>query len=89
MGNFGGSLNLTPRQTQILRLISRGVTDKEIASTLGISVKTVQTHLYRLYRKLGVTNRAHAVTLWLHSQSDESHAAPEQARRESTGSSQR
>jgi DNA-binding CsgD family transcriptional regulator len=29
MGNFGGSLNLTPRQTQILRLISRGVTDRE------------------------------------------------------------
>src|SRR5256714_1222462 len=51
----------TPRQVQILELASQGQSDKEIAIALGISIHTVRSHLQRLYRTHGLTNRAEAV----------------------------
>jgi DNA-binding CsgD family transcriptional regulator len=57
------SRRFSPRQAEIIRLIATGASDKEIASTLGISVPTVRTHLQRLYRDLGLRNRAAAVAL--------------------------
>ena len=54
----------TARQGQILELAAQGQSDKEIAVALGISVHTVRSHLQRLYRTHGLTNRAEAVAAW-------------------------
>jgi DNA-binding CsgD family transcriptional regulator len=48
---------LTPREKEIATLAARGVADTEIARRLGLSVRTVETHLHRCYSKLGVTGR--------------------------------
>lgn len=53
---------LTQRELQILDLLSRGVTVKQVASRLGLSPRTVETHISKLYRKLGVRNRVQAVS---------------------------
>lgn len=49
---------LSPRETEVLRLIALGYTSAEIAVKLHLSRRTVETHRARLYGKLGVTNRA-------------------------------
>ena len=51
---------LTPREVEVLRLISAGLTNQEIANQLVISVVTVKRHISNLYGKLGVTNRTMA-----------------------------
>ena len=48
---------LTPRERQIAALAAQGHADLVIAERLVISVRTVQTHLARVYAKLGVTGR--------------------------------
>jgi DNA-binding CsgD family transcriptional regulator len=50
--------DLTPQQQQIIRLAARGLTNKEIAEQLFLSPRTVATHLYRSFPKLGITARA-------------------------------
>jgi len=52
---------LAPREQQNIDLISRGQTDKAIAAELSLSVRTVRTHLERLYRKQDLHSRAEAV----------------------------
>jgi DNA-binding CsgD family transcriptional regulator len=52
---------LSPRQQQILQLLSGGMSNKEIARTLGLTAGTVKQHVHALFRKLGVTNRTMAV----------------------------
>jgi DNA-binding CsgD family transcriptional regulator len=49
---------LTPVEERIARLASTGQTNREIASALFISVKTVEDNLSRIYRKLGIRSRA-------------------------------
>ena len=44
----------------MLRLLADGLTDREIADRLGISPRTVETHVGNVLRKLGVRNRAQA-----------------------------
>ena len=56
---------LTPRQMEILKLIARGATNKEIAHKLGISKRTVEWHIRNILRKLGVRDRIQAVLLAL------------------------
>ena len=46
---------LSERERQVLTLLAAGLTGKEIASTLQISPKTAETHLRRIYEKLGVS----------------------------------
>jgi DNA-binding NarL/FixJ family response regulator len=50
--------DLTPRETDVLRLVALGHSNKEIAAALGISVKTVETHKANGMAKLGLANRA-------------------------------
>ena len=57
-------LGSSARQVQILELAAQGQSDKEIAIALGISVHTVRSHLQRLYRTHGFTNRAEAVAMF-------------------------
>jgi DNA-binding NarL/FixJ family response regulator len=54
---------LTPREREVLRLIARGYTYKEMASRLHLSVKTVETHVSSVLRKLQLSNR-HELTTW-------------------------
>ena len=69
---FAGSLpaptdpeldQLTPREREVLRHLARGYTYKEMARRLTISVKTVETHVSAVLRKLQLSNR-HELTRW-------------------------
>ena len=53
---------LSARETEILQLIAKGVSNSEAAQLLGLSKATIRTHLEHIYRKLEVTNRVEAVT---------------------------
>jgi DNA-binding CsgD family transcriptional regulator len=50
--------SLTPQQQQIIRLAARGLTNREIGERLFLSPRTVGSHLYRSFPKLGITARA-------------------------------
>jgi len=54
---------LTPRETEVLRLVALGAANKRIAAQLRIGESTVKTHLLNVFDKLGVTDRTRAVTL--------------------------
>ena len=54
---------LTPREREVLRLIARGYAYKEVARDLGISVKTVETHVSSVLRKLQLSSR-HQLARW-------------------------
>jgi DNA-binding NarL/FixJ family response regulator len=57
---------LSEREREVLRLIARGYTYREIGEELFISVKTVETHVSHVLRKLQLSNR-HELTRWAHS----------------------
>ncbi|MCT9626525.1 helix-turn-helix transcriptional regulator [Pseudarthrobacter equi] len=52
-----GSPLLTSRERQIARLAGRGASNRDIALEMGVSVRTVEGHLYQVFTKLGVTSR--------------------------------
>jgi DNA-binding NarL/FixJ family response regulator len=54
-------VQVTPRELSALRLMADGQSNKEIATALGITERTVKTHLGHLFDKLGVTSRTEAV----------------------------
>ena len=56
---------LSEREVEVLRLVARGLTNKEVANELEISAKTVGHHLQHAYEKLGVTTRAAATVIAL------------------------
>lgn len=56
-GNLGKGLKLSGREQQLLPMIARGLTNKQIATDLGVSEQTVKNHLQRLKKKLGVQDR--------------------------------
>ena len=67
VGGLHRELNtLTHREQEILGLLSKGQTDKEIAELLLISTWTVHGHMKRIFEKLGVHNRTEAVLRYLH-----------------------
>jgi DNA-binding NarL/FixJ family response regulator len=51
------AIELTPREAQMVELAARGLTNTEIADRLVLSRRTVETHIYRAMRKLGVNDR--------------------------------
>jgi DNA-binding NarL/FixJ family response regulator len=57
------NLGLTRREQQLVHMISRGLTNKEIAAQLNISEQTVKNHVHRMLRKLGASDRLAAVEL--------------------------
>ncbi len=65
-GNLADPLpepNLTERELDVVRLLARGLTNKDIAQDLFLSVRTIEAHLRSIFGKLGVANRTEAA-LW-------------------------
>ena len=54
---------LTPHELEILRMVAAGATNRQVAQRVFISVDTVKSHLEAVYRKLEVSDRAHAVAV--------------------------
>jgi DNA-binding NarL/FixJ family response regulator len=54
---------LSPRETEVLRLVAQGLANKQIARALGITERTVKAHLGRVFREIGVLDRTSAA-LW-------------------------
>ena len=62
---FAESAGLTPRESQILDLVAAGLTNLEIARSIGLHEKTVKNVVSEILSKLGVPNRTQAATLHL------------------------
>jgi two-component system, NarL family, nitrate/nitrite response regulator NarL len=58
-----GGAQLTPRETEVLRFLCRGMANKEISRELDLQEVTVKLHVKTLYRKIGARNRTHAAML--------------------------
>lgn len=54
---------LSKREREVLRLVAEGLAAKQVARQLGISIKTIEHHKSRIYRKLGAPNQAAAVAI--------------------------
>ena len=54
---------LTTREGEVLALIARGMSNAEIADSLGLSIETIRTHVKHVYMKTGARDRAHAVII--------------------------
>jgi NarL family two-component system response regulator LiaR len=59
----GRSAGLTPREAEIMALITQGLTNQEIAAQAYLSINTVKSYIRAAYRKVDVTSRSQAV-LW-------------------------
>ncbi|HKW27405.1 MAG TPA: response regulator transcription factor [Terriglobales bacterium] len=57
-----GEEELTPRETEVLHMMTSGLSNREIASALGISEHTVKFHITSIFGKLGTSSRTEAVT---------------------------
>jgi DNA-binding NarL/FixJ family response regulator len=57
------SLGLTNREQKLMQLVSRGLTNKEIASELNLAEQTVRNHVHRVLRKTGTSDRFAAVEI--------------------------
>ena len=55
------ALGLTPRETEVFRLLLEGYTLQETADRLGVKYATVNTHMTAIYKKLGVSSRAQLI----------------------------
>jgi len=60
-----GRRRFTERQCQILRLLAADKLDKEIAAELGLSYRTIRSHVERMFRMCAVHGRAGLVAVWL------------------------
>jgi DNA-binding NarL/FixJ family response regulator len=63
IAEHAGDDALTPREIDVLRLVSRGSANKEIAAQLFLTEETVKSHLRNILSKLGANDRTHAVTI--------------------------
>jgi DNA-binding NarL/FixJ family response regulator len=62
--------SLTNREREILRLVSEGKENKEMARTLRVTMRTIEKHLGNVYEKLGVKSKIEAVLWWIKNGSD-------------------
>jgi DNA-binding NarL/FixJ family response regulator len=57
---YAATTPLTPREAEILRLVARGLSNRDIATIVVLSEKTVRNHVERTYAKIGAANRVGA-----------------------------
>jgi DNA-binding NarL/FixJ family response regulator len=55
---------LTRREQQLIPLVGRGLTNKEIAAEFNLSERTVKNHIHRIFKKVGVTDRLALYEVW-------------------------
>jgi DNA-binding NarL/FixJ family response regulator len=67
---------LTERERQIMRLVSEGLSNKEIGRRLNISDGTIKQHLHHIYQKLEISNRTVLAALALHKSQNNSTGVP-------------
>ena len=60
-GSTQRDYDLTPREAEILSLVTQGLTNSEIGGQLYLSINSVKTYIRTAYRKLGLTRRSQAV----------------------------
>ena len=65
LDHFEALAKLTPRENEVLLLLSKGGVDKEIAQAMGISVWTVHGHIKKIFERLSVHTRTEAVIRYL------------------------
>ena len=73
--------HLSDREKEVLSLMIHGISNKEIASVLGIGEQTTKNHITAILRKMKADNRTHAVVLALRQNYAESRTIPTSARR--------
>jgi NarL family two-component system response regulator LiaR len=60
-GEIESGSKLTPREIEILRLASRGMSNKELSEKLSVSLRTVKAHLSNIFNKMGCSSRTDAI----------------------------
>jgi DNA-binding NarL/FixJ family response regulator len=65
VGN-AGPIRLSKRETEVIALVAEGLTNREIAQQLGLSTHTVRNYLFRIFDKIGVSNRVLLVMYYNH-----------------------
>ncbi|WP_427164134.1 ATP-binding protein [Streptomyces sp. C1-1] len=71
----GGQYGLTAREFMVVDLVAQGLTNRQIADRLGLSVHTVATHLDKVRDKLGLRSRTQ-IALWVTARTEGGHATP-------------
>jgi DNA-binding CsgD family transcriptional regulator len=71
-----GVARLSAREVEVLEMTSLGMTNGQVAARLHVTVHAVKFHLASVYRKLGVTNRTQAASVYLRASHSASGAAP-------------
>jgi DNA-binding CsgD family transcriptional regulator len=61
--SFASDFDLTPREREVTEALAAGMTNAQIAEAQFVSIKTIETHIYNIYRKTGVRNRVALVNL--------------------------
>lgn len=61
--SFVARTGLSPRETDVLRALVKGISNRQIGQELGVEEVTIKLHLRRVYKKVGVANRTQAVKL--------------------------
>jgi DNA-binding NarL/FixJ family response regulator len=65
LAEFTPRTDLTPREVEVLQLVARGLSNRDVAGIIGRTDETVKVHLKNIFAKLGVADRTEAVTLAL------------------------
>ena len=65
LAEFFPDVALTPREVEVLRLVARGLGNKEVGDVLGTASGTIKAHVQSILSKLGAKDRTHAVTIAL------------------------
>ena len=76
--------NLTPREVQVLALVAAGLSSRDVAQELALSVRTVERHISNIYSKLRVNSRVQATAYALERGLVSAHAALRSSRRHSS-----
>jgi DNA-binding NarL/FixJ family response regulator len=65
LAEFTPRMDLTQREVEVLQLVARGLSNRDVAGVIGRTDETVKVHLKNIFAKLGVADRTEAVTLGL------------------------